>query len=191
MKSRLFTEVGASNHTDKERQKDDYYATKPKAAELLLKEEAFHHDIWECACGGKHLSNVFESHGFNVRSSDIVDRCGNEVADFLSMENTEWNGDIVTNPPYKNAEEFVYKALSIIPNGYKVAMFLRLQFLEGKSRKALFTVAPPTKVYVFSSRVNCAMNGDFIKYPSNNAIAYAWFVWEKGYEGDTIIKWIN
>lgn len=46
-------------------------------------------------------------------------------------------------------------------------------------------------MYVFSSRVNCAMNGDFKKYNHNSAVAYAWFVWEKGYKGDTILKWIN
>jgi len=23
------------------------------------------------------------------------------------------------------------------------------------------------------------------------AIAYAWFVWEKGYKGDTVLKWFN
>ena len=35
------------------------------------------------------------------------------------------------------------------------------------------------------------MNGDFKKYNYNGAVAYAWFVWEKGYKGDTILKWIN
>ena len=43
---------------------------------------------------------------------------------------------------------------------------------------------------VSSSRLNCAMNGEFEKYPSS-AVAYAWFVWEKGYRGNPVIKWIN
>lgn len=97
----IFRTLGASNHTDKDRQNEDFYATDPIAAELLLKEEKFSHNIWECACGQKHLSGVFEKYGYNVRSSDLIDRCGNEVFDFLSMENQSWDGDIITNPPYK------------------------------------------------------------------------------------------
>ena len=100
------------------------------------------------------------------------------------------NGDIITNPPYKYATEFVRKALEIIPNGNKVAMFLKIQFLEGKERRKLFEEYPPKIVYVSSSRLNCAKNGDFITYPKS-AMAYAWYVWEKGYQGNTIIKWIN
>ena len=69
-------------------------------------------------------------------------------------------------------------------------MFLRLLFLEGQARKKLFEKYPPKTVYVFSSRVNCAKNGDFVTYNSG-AVAYAWFVWLKGYNGETIVKWIN
>ena len=189
----IFKTLGATNHTDKERQKEDYYATDPIAAELLLQEETFCNDIWEPACGEKHLSKVFERHGYNVRSSDIIDRCGNEVYDFLGMDNLGWDGDIITNPPYKYAVDFIYKALSIIPDGRKVAMFLKVTFLEGKERKNLFRTFPPKVIYVSSSRILCAKNGDFqkMKDGGGSAVAYAWYIWEKGYKGDTIIKWIN
>lgn len=193
-KESIYKMIGASNHTEKERQKEDYYATDPIAVELLLDLETFNKDIWECACGEKHLSNVLEKRGFNVRSSDIIKRCDDiEEYDFLNNENIEWKGDIITNPPYKYAEEFVYKALQIIPTGNKVAMFLRLQFLEGKKRKQLFTNFPPTKVLISSSRILCAKNGDFekMKQGGGSAVAYAWIIWEKGYQGDPIIKWFN
>lgn len=189
----IFRTLGASNHTDKDRQNEDFYATDPIAAELLLKEEKFSHNIWECACGQKHLSGVFEKYGYNVRSSDLIDRCGNEVFDFLSMENQSWDGDIITNPPYKYASEFIYKSLSVIKHGNKVAMFLKLQFMEGKERKHLFTKFPPNTVYVSSSRILCAKNGDFegLKASGGSAVAYAWYVWEKGFKGNTTVKWIN
>lgn len=192
-KNSIFKTLGASNHTDKERQTEDYYATDPIAAKLLLEVETFDKNIWECACGEKHLSKVFEENGYNVRSSDIVDRCGNEVYNFLCDDNKSWNGDIITNPPYKYAVDFVYKAMSIINEGNKVAMFLKVQFLEGKSRKELFKKYPPKVVYVSSSRIMCAKNGDFQKMQEGggSAVAYAWYIWEKGYKGDTIIKWIN
>lgn len=189
----IFKCLGASNHTDKERQQEDYYATDPIAARLLLEVEDFTPHIWECACGEKHLSNVFERYGFDVRSSDIVDRCENEVFDFLSEDNTSWDGNIITNPPYKYATEFIYKALSIIPIGYKVAMFLKVQLLEGKVRRVLFDKYPPKTIYVSSSRILCAKNAEFekMKQGGGSAVAYAWYVWQKGYNGPTVIKWIN
>lgn len=192
-KKSIFLTLGASNHTDKERQHEDFYATDPIAAELLLKEETFQKDVWECACVQGHLSKVFEDAGYNVRSSDIIDRCGNEVFDFLSIENQSWNGDIVTNPPYKYALDFIYKALQIIPDGHKVAMFLKVQFLEGKERKHLFTTFPPKVIYVSSSRILCAKNAEFekMRQGGGSAVAYAWFVWVNGCKNDTIVKWIN
>lgn len=189
----IFTTLGASNHTEKERQKEDFYATDPIAAKLLLEVETFSPNIWECACGQKHLSLVFEEKGYNVRSSDLINRCNNEIFDFLSTENQKWHGDIITNPPYKYAKEFIEKALDIIDDGNKVAMFLKIQFLEGKERKKMFQKFPPKVIYVSSSRILCAKNAEFqkMKDGGGSAVAYAWYVWEKGYKGETIIKWIN
>lgn len=99
--------------------------------------------------------------------------------------------DIVTNPPYSKAQEFVEHALEIIEDGNKVAMFLKIQFLEGKARRELFRKYPPKTVYVSSARLRCAMNGDFEKYAKSTAVCYCWYVWQKGYTGDTVIKWIN
>ena len=193
-KNSVFKTLGSSHHTDKEREHHDYYATDPIAAELLLQQEEFLSNIWECASGENHLADVFKKHGHDVRTSDIVQRTPTtEVYDFLSMDNTSWHGDIVTNPPYKFATEFIYKALSIIREGNKVAMFLKLQFMEGKGRKRLFTNFPPKVIYVSSSRINCAMNGNFegLRTTGGSAVAYAWYVWEKGYKGPTTVKWIN
>jgi len=189
----LYKTLGASNHTSKVREVRDYYATEPRAAELLLDVETFDKNVWECACGEKHLSHVFEDAGYSVRSSDVIDRCCNEVYDFLSVENTSWSGDIVTNPPYKYAREFVEKALSVVSTGHKVAMFLKVLFLEGKARKKLFETFPPRRVYVSSSRLLCAKNGDFktMRVNGGSCVAYAWYVWQKGYTGETTIKWIN
>ena len=189
----IFTTLGASNHTDEERQREDFYATDPIAAELLCQMETFSENIWEPACGMGHLSEVFKKHGYNVRSSDLIDRGYGDVQDFLGMDVQQWDGDIITNPPYKYALDFIYKDLSIIPTGKKVAMFLKVQFLEGKERRLLFNSAPPHFVYVSSSRILCAKNAEFqkMKDGGGSAVAYAWFVWEKGYTWDTIIRWFN
>ena len=169
---------------------NDYYATEPKAVELLMSLETFDKNILEPSCGEGHISDVLKSHGYNVVSRDLVNRGYGDVADFLSGDNTEWNGDIITNPPYKYGCEFVEKALQIIPEGHKVAMFLKVQFLEGKRRRKMFDITPPKRIWVSSSRLKCAMNGEFDK-TSSSAASYAWFVWEKGFRGDTIVKWFN
>ena len=190
-KGTTYAVLGASNHTDLQRAEHDYYATEPKAMELLLAEETFSSNIWECACGEGHLSKVLESKGYKVRSTDLIYRGFGEAESVDFLKETEaFDGDIITNPPYRYALDFVKKALSLVADGHKVAMFLRLQFLEGKSRKQFFLKNPPKRVYVSASRLNCALNGDFEK-ADTSAIAYAWFVWEKGYKGDSIIKWIN
>ena len=189
----IFKALGASNHTEKERQTDDYYATEPKAMELLLEVESFSPLVWECACGEGHLSKVLEKHGYKVISTDLIYRGygEKESLDFLTESTNCFNGDIITNPPYRYALEFVRRALDIIQPGRKIAMFLKLTFMEGQKRKEFFLHNPPKIVYVSSSRLSCAMNGDFEKYSSNNAVCYAWFIWEKGFTGEPKIRWIN
>ena len=191
----IFTCNGASNHTEDERQEHDYYATEPKAVEILLENETFNHSIWECACGEGHISKVLQAAGYDVYSSDLIYRgFGDpEPFDFLKDSLDDFDGDIITNPPYKFAKEFVETALETVKDGRKVAMFLKLTFLESKARKKMFEKYPPKTVYVSSSRLQCAKNGDFEKYGKGvgTAVAYAWFVWEKGFKGDPIIKWVN
>ena len=191
----IWKTLGASNHTDKERQNEDYYATDPIAAEWLLKIEEIPRDkpIWECAAGEKHLSKVFEEHGYKVRSSDLIVRTEDvEQLDFLTSNET-WDGTIITNPPYNQAVNFIQKAMESITEGNKVIMFLKVQFLEGKSRKKLFEKYSPKTVWISSSRITCAKNGDFeyMKANGGSAVAYAFYVWQKGYKGDTILKWFN
>lgn len=135
--------LGARNYALNEREANDYYATEPKALELLLDKETFAPHIWECACGEGHLSEVLNKRGYIVKSTDLIDRgYGKGGIDFLQYRGT-YKGDIITNPPYKYAKEFVEKALEVIPEGNKVAMFLKLQFLEGKARRKLFGCYPP------------------------------------------------
>lgn len=146
--------------------------------------------------GGGHLAKVFDKYEKLAKASDVVNRGYGVQEDFLyNILNTfnpdyKYDGDIVTNPPYKYATEFVKRALNIVAENRKVCMFLKVLFLESNERKELFKQYPPQTVYVCSNRVNCARNGEFEKYQSS-AVAYAWFVWEKGYKGDTVIKWIN
>lgn len=190
----IYVTLGASSHTDKQREVNDYYATEPKALELLLDIESFSHHVWECACGEGHLSKVLEARGYHVMSTDLIYRgYGWGNINFLEHGAHHVNCDIITNPPYKYALEFAEHAMEILQDGRKLALFLKLQFLEGKARREFFNKYPPKTVYVASSRLQCAKNGDFerMKQGGGSAVAYAWFIWEKGYIGDTVIKWFN
>ena len=44
--------------------------------------------------------------------------------------------------------------------------------------------------FYVGNRGNFDKNGDF-KSIGSSAVAYGWFVWEKGYKGDPAIKWFN
>ena len=195
----IFATLGASTHFTSDRAEYDYYATEPKATQLLLEEECFHQIVWEPAAGELHMSNVLETAGYTVISSDIIRRVPNIIiGDFLTsaeeIRNTyigkDQPFDIVTNPPYKYAMEFAQKGLEVLHDGCKLALFLKLTFLEGKGRKNFFSDNPPETVYVSSSRLKCAANGDFDSVKSS-AAAYAWFVWTKGVKTLPVIKWIN
>lgn len=189
-----YANLGASNHSMGDREERDFYATAPLAVRGLMELEKFDKNIWEPACGLNHITNILIENGYNVRFSDIVDRSAEqniEIYDFLSNKDI-WEGDIITNPPYKYASEFVEKALETVTEGHKVAMFLKLSFLETKKRYELFQKYPIKKIYVASNRLGCAKNGEFDgKDNIASAVCYCWFIWEKGYRGETTIDWFN
>jgi hypothetical protein len=193
-KKTTFVQLGASNHSEGERETNDFYSTDPHTLEIFLealKRDGIelHTNIWEPACGMGHLSEVLKSKGYNVYSSDLIDR-GYGVSNINFLECTDsLTYDILTNPPYKYAQEFVEHALEISYSGAYVVMLLKIQFLEGKARRKLFDKYPPKYVYVNSERQTCYINGDMSKKMSS-ASCYCWFVWEKGFTGDPVIKWI-
>ena len=137
---------------------------------------------------------------------DLIDRgYGKGGIDFLKY-NDVVDKDIVTNPPYSLAQDFLEHAMDIITEGHKIAMFLKLTFLESSRRKEMFKKYPPKKIWVSSSRIPCGKNGDFyqrnsdgsIKYDKDgnpkevsSAVCYAWFIFEKGYQGPMIIDLFN
>lgn len=197
-KKSTFATLGRSNHSSYERAEDDFYSTDPQALEVFL--QALKRDgiilnntVWECACGNGALSEVLYSHGYDVISSDKVFR-GYQKTDFCA-DFLKWQGkfkvdaDILTNPPFKYAKEFVEKGLEYVEAGNKVIMLLRIQFLEGQKRREMFDKTPPKYVYVNSARVQCFINGE-VKENMSSAACYCWFIWEKGYTGETILRWI-
>jgi len=187
-KKTTFSTLGASSHSEHEREINDYYATDPIAIKPLIERVKLTQTIWECACGEGHLSRELEVFGYTVISTDIINRGYGSVLDFLKVKEIKpIDYDIVTNPPYKFAKQFIEKALEISREGGKVCMFLKLTFLEGQARYNLFKQNPPKYVYVFSRRIRCGLNGTF---KGSSAVCFSWFVWEKGNKDKPTIDWI-
>lgn len=205
-KKTILLALGARNNTDPDREEHDYYATDPKAADLLCDVESFSGSIWENACGEGHLSKRLKERGYKVISTDLIDRgYGKGGIDFFKTT-SPMADNIVTNPPYTYAKEWVEHSISILNEGRKVALFLPLLFLEGKNKESFFEKYPPKTIYVCRGRILCGKNGDFRAKDKDGNVIYdkngipkrmssprchSWFVWEKGFEGDPIIKWIN
>ena len=177
--------VGSSRNNG-DREVDDFYPTPAYAVEELLKRETFDGNIWECACGDGAISEVFKNKGFEVHSTDLINRGYGTEMDFLQSDFVADN--IITNPPYKLALDFVLHAKNL--SNKKIAMFLKTVWLESESRYNMFQDAeyPLKTVYQFSKRVSLYKGG--VKMKNSGMIAYAWYVWDKEYKGKPTIEWI-
>lgn len=134
------------------------------------------------------MSERLKDYGYDVKSMDLIDRGYGETGiDFLEY-NEKWQGDIITNPPYKLAKQFIEHALDILETRGRAYMFLKVQYLEGISRAELFEKKQLKTIYVFTKRITCDTDCDFSK---SSAVAYAWFEFEKDWNDEPKIKWLN
>lgn len=169
------------------RERDDFYPTPPEATRALLSVEQFCGGIWEPACGDGAISRVLEAAGYAVESSDLIDRgYGISNRDFL-LEWQQMADNIVTNPPFKHAEDFARHSLRRARR--RVAILCRLAWLEGKERGKMFATTPLARVWVFSSRVVMTRAGS--EMPGGGGmIAFAWFVWDHEHSGPPTLGWL-
>lgn len=174
----------------------DYFPTPPWPAraggELIGRIDPLPGTCWEPACGGGHMAHGLADYFDEVFVTDIHDHGhGQGGVDFLDPDSApdgvgvadcfDW---IVTNPPFKDGEAFVRRAMSIARRG--VAMLLRLSFLEGAGRHQLLHVDHPlTVVAPFAERVPM-VKGRWDP-DASSATAYAWFIWVKGAAGAPIV----
>ena len=167
------------HNSSKNRVVNDFYPTPPEVTQALLDREKFEGNIYECSCGDGAMSKVLIKNGYDVFSSDLIDRgYGQAQLDFLKSNKKFDN--IITNPPFNLSTEFTVKALELANN--KVALLNKLSFLEGiKRRNQVFNEKKLEKVLVFTRR---------IKFGGNGLMAFAWFIFNKKYEGLPQINWI-
>lgn len=174
------------------RVENDYYATHNDSTKAILDAEQIIYPALEPACGEGHISKMLDLS--QTDSFDLIDRgFGIGGVDFLNHNFDKKYNTIITNPPFNLFQEFVEKAIEISEN--KVIMFGKLQALEGIKRATFLEKSPLKFVYVFKKRQQPLRNGSEIdsetgKKMASSTMAFAWFVWEKGYTGFPMIKWL-
>lgn len=178
-----------SSRTSTKRQALDFFVTPAWAVEALLAREVFPDTVWEPACGDGAISRPFSAAGYAVRTTDLVQRefgCGG--VDFLEQESADGISSIVTNPPFARWTDFAAHALKL--GVRKVALLSKVTSLEGIGRLRLFTEHSPSRIWVFSRRVNMHAGDKAGDGPAEiQGIAFSWFVWERHHTG-TQIGWI-
>jgi hypothetical protein len=177
--------VGTNN--DGKRPALDFYPTPECGTLALLNVEKFIGDIWEPACGDGAMSRVLEKAGYRVHSTDIQPRNYGEPLDFFFASEL-LAPNIVTNPPFTLSQEFTSRALALGCD--KIAMLNKLAFLEGVERTAWLQTTPLKNVWVFSRRLKMTRNGEEERIKGGGMIAFAWFVWARGYRDRPMIGWI-
>jgi hypothetical protein len=166
----------------------DLYETDPAITRALLKVEPLPHYIWGPAAGRGAIVKVLRDVGHEVVASDLTDHGAPPFtppsylnSDFL-LERAAPAGTeaIVTNPPYRLANEFVAHALELAP---KVVMLLRLAFLESERRRGILENGKLARVYVFRNRPKMMHRDNWAGPRTNSAVAFAWFVWDSAHHG--------
>jgi hypothetical protein len=175
--------------------KDDLYETPGVAVRALLSVETLPQYIWEPACGPGNIVNELHFAGHDVFSTDLVDYgCPGQLSgiDFLMLRSVPEQGEacsaIVTNPPFKLANEFVAHALTLAP---KVVMLLRLAFLESERRTPILDNGLLRRIYVFRKRLPMMHRAEWAGRKANSGMAFAWFVWDRVGAGPTTIQRIS
>lgn len=176
--------IGTNN--DGGRPEDDFYPTPPEGIKPFLNVEKFEGSIWECACGKGHMSKVLHRAGYDVVSTDKYLKGFGTEADFLYADQLLAD-NIVTNPPFKDLNNFIERAKALNPK--KFAFFCKLAALAGQDRSEILMRTHLTRVWVFRNRIFLPRNGEN-KTTGSGMIEFAWFVWEKGYLGDPKVGWI-
>lgn len=132
---------------------------------------------WEPACAEGHMARALAEYFTFVGGSDIHDYGFGERQDFLLPDNIGRGSDwIITNPPFRLAEQFARVGLERATRG--VALLVRTAFLESASRYVgLFKEAPPSDILQFVERV--PMFKGKLDRAGSTATAYCWLVWTK------------
>jgi hypothetical protein len=155
--------------------------------EALLRVERLPHWVWEPAAGRGAIVRVLRDRGHAVIASDLIDYGFplHFVADFLTQKKAPVGTELIlTNPPFKIIGPFIKHALDLCPN---VIMLARLALLETTRRTEILERRGLARVHVFRRRLPMMHRDGWTGKRASSAIPFAWFVWNRGHRGQTVI----
>ena len=172
---------------------NDLYETPEVATVALMRAVALPQTMWEPACGPGAIVRVLRHAGHRVIATDLIDYRSPDQddagRDFLLERRTPDGVEmIVTNPPFKLAAQFAAHALSLCP---RVAMLLRLTFLESTRRNAILDGGQLARVHVFRNRLPMMHRHGWTGNRASNPTAFAWFVFDRNHRGPTELRRIS
>ena len=174
----------------------DLYETPPCATRALLMQcrynsgalpppDGFLNPIWEPAAGRRAIADELIADGYAVVATDLVARGAPGVVprlDFLLETSAPKNcRRIITNPPFKLADEFARHALELVDD---VFLLLRLAYLQGAERSDLIDGGKLAAVYPFVERLPMMHRDGYEgKKLKDGGIPFAWFYWSNYHTG--------
>jgi len=168
-----------SNGKDKRRELD-FYPTPPEVTIALMDFLKLDPDIqiWEPACGQGEMSKVLQTYVKYVQSSDIGDYgYGKPFLNYLLQPLGTYDA-IITNPPFKEADEFIRKA---VKEADLVCMLLKSQYWHSRSRYALFQEHTPAYVLPLTWRPDFLPKGTGSGRPTMEVAWSVWMPWRTDY----------
>lgn len=186
------TSTQGQRHSLRERG-NDLYETPLVAVQALLTVEQLPLTVWEPACGRGAIAKPLRAAGYTVVATDLVDYAVPDQdqagIDFLFERTAPPEVEaIVTNPPFKLANQFAAHALELVP---RVCLLLRLAFLESEARSPILDSGRLARVLPFRRRLPMMHRDGWTGPRSTNPTAYAWFVWDVDHRGPTEVRRIS
>jgi hypothetical protein len=181
-----------AQRTEAKQSLDDFptplWATRALIEYVIGKERVIDATCLEPACGRGHMAVALGAYFKQVKAQDVFEYGFGDVADFQQVKHLENSFDwVITNPPFRLAEDFITRSLSIARVG--VAMLVRTVFIESVGRyERLFQPFPPTHVAQFTERV--PMVKGRVDKKASTATGYAWAVWKKPAQTSTALVWV-
>jgi hypothetical protein len=133
--------------------------------------------------------------GHEVVASDLVDY-GDPThfyrRDFLLERLPAGCEPIITNPPFKFAQQFAERATEICP---LVIMLMRFAFYESERRRDVLEHRGLARIHCFRKRLpmmhRVVHGAEWAGRKANSGMAFAWYVWDRSHSGPTVLDRIS
>ena len=182
-KNSIFKTLGASNHTDKEREENDFYATDPIAIDKLLGTGfELSKNVWEPACGAGHLSKRLEHYGYNVRSTDLIDRGYLAIEKYVDIKEKIFkNKEIILRKTEKKTDDLMKFEKFIIEwfiDKYGDAKKVSMQEIENRLKKNFDEESPSDlfEHWIGLVFLSFPLKKFYKEYRGNNNKAYVMYI---------------